>query len=436
MAGALSCLAPAYVAQILRNKAVNPPRKVPWRRQGEVSHLLDKSSCYIIRTCAPGRRLSVRVSFTISLLYDHHYRAILSIMSLDNGASTVRIVASIVGVIVAAIAVIVSIKAAIASSRKKAKAAAASKSGVVAKAKGKETSKADIKKWYKAALDKIVAARLATESSVEPGEPVFLSHYISQGQFRHWVLHAHDYKYELRQTEVGDSKAPGVYEATIGQSGFNLKAYKDSVITRYSPEVGHYFYSMIGWTSLSKKRIDEECHRISTTFGKYSLLSNNCHDFLQQLADKVVTNKAPDWDWFRQSPLGGYTYLERPALGYQVIGVATWTRHLKRMKHYLSAAEQQSIDDFIALLEEFVEANLTKTSAMVATQSAMHGQTDNSGGDYPDGSGGHEHHDSSGGHGHHGSGHHGHFHFGDHGFGGHAHHDGGGGGGHGGGHAC
>ncbi|PKK51989.1 hypothetical protein CI102_4986, partial [Trichoderma harzianum] len=284
----------------------------------------------------------------------------------------------------------------------------------------KEASKADIKKWYKAALDKIVAARLEKESSVESGEPVFLSHYISQGQFRHWVLHAHDYKYELRQTEVGDSNTPG-----------------ESVITRYSPEVGHYFYSMIGWTTLSKERIDEECHRISMKFGKYSLLSNNCHDFLQQLADKVVTKKAPDWAWFRQSSLGGYSYLERPALGYQVIGVATWTRHLKRMKHYLSAAEQQSIDDFIALLEEFVEAHLNKTSAMLATQSAMHGQTDNSGGDYPDGSGGHEHHDSSEGHGHHDSGHHGHhdtsgghgnFHFGGHGHGGHGHHDGGGGG--------
>ncbi|KAK4063737.1 hypothetical protein Trihar35433_8445 [Trichoderma harzianum] len=273
-------------------------------------------------------------------------------MPSDNGASTLRIMALIVGVVVAAVAVIVSIKAAIASFRKKAKAAASSKSGVVAKAKAKETSKADIKKWYKAALDKIVAARLEEESSVESGEPVFLSHYISQGQFRHWVLHTHDYKYELRQTEVGDSNKPGVYEATIGPSGFNLKAYKESVITRYSPEVGHYFYSMIGWTTLSKERIDEECHRISTAFGKYSLLSNNCHDFLQQLADKVVTKKAPDWGWFRQSSLGGYSYLERPALGYQVIGVATWSRHLKRMKHYLSAAEQQSIDDFIALLED------------------------------------------------------------------------------------
>ncbi|KAF3074124.1 hypothetical protein CFAM422_003266 [Trichoderma lentiforme] len=373
-------------------------------------------------------------------------------MPSDNGASTVRIVAAIVGVIVSAVAVIVSIKALIARSRKKAKAIASSKSAVAAKGKGKgkETSKADIKKWYKQALDKIVAARLEKESSIESGEPVFLSHYISQGQFRHWVLHAHDHKYELRQTEVGDSNTPGVYEATIGPSGFNLKAYKESVITRYSPEVGHYFYSMIGWTSLSKERIDEECHRISTTFGKYSLLSNNCHDFLQKLADKVVTKKAPDWEWFRQNTLGGYTYLERPALGYQVIGVATWTRHLKRMKHYLSAAEQQGIDDFIELLEEFVEANLNKTSATLTAHSAMNGQTDSSGGDYPDssgdyghhdGSGGYGHHDSSGGHGHHDSGHHGHhghFHFGDHGFGGHGHHDGGGhgDGGGGGGHAC
>ncbi|KAL7956613.1 hypothetical protein V8C34DRAFT_326085 [Trichoderma compactum] len=329
-------------------------------------------------------------------------------MPSDNG-STMKIVAGIIGVILASVAVIVSIKAVIERSRKK--AAASSKSRVAAKAKAKEASKADIKKWYKEALNKIVAARVEKESSVESGEPVFLSHYISQGQFRHWVLHAHDYKYELRQAEAGDSSTPGRYEATIGPSGFNLRAYKQSVITRYSPEVGHYFYSMIGWTTLSKEQIDDKCHRVSTTFGKYALLSNNCHDFLQQLADKIVTKKAPDWEWFRQNTLGGYDYLKRPALGYQVIGVATWTRHLKRMKHYLSATEQQALDDFILFLEEFVEAHLNKTTATLTAQTALYGQND-SGGYYVDGSGGQGNYDGSGGQGHQDSG-------------GHGHHDGG-----------
>ncbi|PNP57407.1 hypothetical protein THARTR1_02404 [Trichoderma harzianum] len=265
-------------------------------------------------------------------------------MPSNGGATTIIIVAPIFGVLFALAVVIVSVKAAAASSRKK-----AAKNRAAAKAK--EASKADIKKWYKEALSKIVAARLENESSAEPGQPVFLSHSISQGQFRHWVLHAYEHKYELRQTEVGGSRTPGVYEAMIGPSGFNLKAYKQSVITRYSPEVGHYFYSMIGWTTLSKEQIDEVCHQVSTRFGQYSLLSNNCHDFLQQLADKVVTSKAPDWEWFRLNSLGGYDYLKRPALGYQIIGVATWTRHLKRMRHYLSAAEQQMEATEAAMVE-------------------------------------------------------------------------------------
>lgn len=55
-------------------------------------------------------------------------------------------------------------------------------------------SAAAITEWYKDALAKIVAARLEKESSDGPDEPVFLSHYISNGIFRHWVLHVHGHK--------------------------------------------------------------------------------------------------------------------------------------------------------------------------------------------------------------------------------------------------
>ncbi|GKZ36199.1 hypothetical protein AbraIFM66950_007195 [Aspergillus brasiliensis] len=278
-------------------------------------------------------------------------------------------------------------------------------------------SLADIKRWYRAALDKIVAARLEQESGTESGEPVYLSHHISHGIFRHWVLHAYGYKYELRE----DPDRQGVYDARIGSSEFNLDAYKQSVLTTYSPEIGKYFYSMVGWTTLSKEQIDAECRRVSETFGTYTLLLNNCHDFLQQLADKIVTTRAPDWDWFRRNTISSYHYMNATALNYEVISAATWIRHLERRKHYLSETERQQVDEFIAMLRGRVEANIARSS-----NSTSLGMADGAGADGSDHGG---HYDS--GH-HHGGHHHGGHHHGGHHHGGHDHAGGHGAGGHGG----
>lgn len=48
------------------------------------------------------------------------------------------------------------------------------------------------------------------------------------------------------------------------------------------------------------------------------------------------------------------------------------------MKHYLSTTERQRIDDFIVILEDFVEANLTLSLTMLAASSAT-GNTDSGG---------------------------------------------------------
>ncbi|KAF7125238.1 hypothetical protein CNMCM5793_001416 [Aspergillus hiratsukae] len=231
---------------------------------------------------------------------------------------------------------------------------------------GAKASRTDVKKWYRAVLEKIVAARVEKESSTEFGEPVFLSHYIDRGQFRHWVLHAHGYKYELRQTrtqtqgEAEDSHSRR-YAAAIAPSGFDLEAYKQSIVTRYSPVVGYYFYSMIGWTTLSKEQVDEECGRVSANFERYNALGNNCHDFLQQLADEIVTTKAPDWDWFRRASLslgGTYNYISKwPALTHQVISAA---QHFERLKHYLGTTERQEVENFIVTLRDFIDAQLNQ----------------------------------------------------------------------------
>ncbi|KAI2820518.1 hypothetical protein CBS115989_3648 [Aspergillus niger] len=182
----------------------------------------------------------------------------------------------------------------------------------------KKPSEAEIKTWYRVALDKIVAARLEQESSTAQGEPIFLSHYISQGQFRHWVMHTYGHKYELRQRRDSD----GGYAAKISSSSLDLNTYRYSLLASYSPRVGSYFYSMIGWTTLPKERIDEHSRQLSASFGTYGLLRNNCHDFLQRLADTIVTTRAPDWAWFRYNTVSNYHYILASPLDYWTISAA------------------------------------------------------------------------------------------------------------------
>ncbi|KAJ5341047.1 hypothetical protein N7541_010171 [Penicillium brevicompactum] len=239
------------------------------------------------------------------------------------------------------------------------------KRGPLSKVPGRRASSAEIKKWYRGAIDKIVTARLQRECSTTSGEPVFLSHYISQGQFRHWVLHVYGHKYELRQVANSDSDSQKSYEAVIAPSGFNLEEYRRSVTVHYSPEVGNYFYSMIGWTKLSKEEVDHKCRRVSGNFGGYALLTNNCHDFLQRLANLIVTTKAPDWKWFRRHAVGGYQYMEQPPLGYGVISAVTWSKQLEETKHYLGTDEQKKINDFIIVLDHQVESDLKRTIGFV-----------------------------------------------------------------------
>lgn len=335
----------------------------------------------------------------------------LSIMVSSEDILIVKVVASVVGVCATFFALIRTLR-----SRARRKDAEASR-GKVASKSNKSSSKrvpnGEIRKRYKEALEKIVTARLKKESTTTSEEPVFLSHYISQGQFRHWVLHVHNHKYELRQRAV-DQSNPEPYYAAISESGFNFQQYQRSITLHYSPEVGNYFYSLIGWTKYSKEKVDHKCHRVFKNFGKYSLLSNNCHDFLQSLASDIVTTKAPDWSWLCHSTVGGYHYIKKPTLGYNVISSATWSKQLDRTKHYLSTEERQKIEDFIIILEGHVETHLSQSVRNLALSNMINSNNDAvffSNGTMQFDSGGHDGrgHDAGGGHdgggGHSGGGH-------------------------------
>ncbi|OQE15925.1 hypothetical protein PENSTE_c026G02339 [Penicillium steckii] len=234
----------------------------------------------------------------------------------------------------------------------------------------------EIFKRYKEALDKIVTARLKKESTTSSGEPIFLSHYISRGQFRHWVMHVHNHKYELRQRAADESNPKPYFVAAVSPSDFNFEKYRQSIALHYAPEVGNYFYSLIGWTKYSKERVDKKCHQMFKDFGKYSLFTNNCHDFLQSLAGDIVTTKAPDWDWLIRYDGSGYHYMRKPKIGYNAIICATWSKQLSEEKHHLGAEERQEIDQFIIFLEERVQEFLSDASQKLSLISISNANSD------------------------------------------------------------
>lgn len=120
-------------------------------------------------------------------------------------------------------------------------------------------------------------------------EPVLLSYYIKHGEFRHWVLHTHSHKYELRRIGTG-------YRPLIQKSrhvGVEL------ALRTQSFQNGRYYYCFLGWTTKTKEEVDESCNRVAKSFGVYSLAVNNCQDFLISLAADVITREAADWQLFQ-----------------------------------------------------------------------------------------------------------------------------------------
>ncbi|KAM3553894.1 hypothetical protein ARSEF4850_006712 [Beauveria asiatica] len=297
---------------------------------------------------------------------------------------------------------------------------------VVWRVSGRQKRTVDsLSRRYREALEIIVSARLEKESSNEFGEPVFVSHYIHNGVFRHWVLHAHGHKYELRRKAPAAARiewqgstslfaSAEYYEPVVGVSGLNMELYKSSVLAAYSPEVGCFFYSMVGWTTLSEQEIERECWDVFQRFGNYGLFYNNCQHFLRALADGIVTTRAPDWQWLMKNSPSGYTYGVKYPLPYEAICAATAITRLKRARPHLSPEEQRKADEFIVSLEERVETavrQVSRNSVSLLNAGAMGGDGGQASGDGGH-AGGHD-----GGHGDYGGG------------GGHGGGDGGGGGG-------
>ena len=170
-------------------------------------------------------------------------------------------------------------------------------------------------KKREAALQKGADLRKGQEEDISKGERVWFSRCILNGRLQHWVLLTHGMKYELRRRDhlnkgFPDSNTDNQDVQNEGESTgeyvCNIKPYtidqerRDISLTKLLiPEVDGYYICLVGWTRLTEPEVNNIAQTVLSSFGRYSLLRNNCQDFLRQLAEKIlIASKAADFDWF------------------------------------------------------------------------------------------------------------------------------------------
>jgi hypothetical protein len=139
------------------------------------------------------------------------------------------------------------------------------------------------------------------ERDTTAGSRVWFSRCVKHGKIKHWVLIIDSTKYELRRDRNTGTFIPSVEYWTSEKDKDTMAKRLASLESDYIPIAGDYYLCLIGWTSLSTPELKGICDEVMSQFGGYNLLWNNCQDFLQQFADRIISKKAIDWSWFREN---------------------------------------------------------------------------------------------------------------------------------------
>ncbi|KAI0182610.1 hypothetical protein EV127DRAFT_449180 [Xylaria flabelliformis] len=141
-----------------------------------------------------------------------------------------------------------------------------------------------------------VEKRIAEEDDTAKGHRIWFSRYVQSGGFKHWVLIIEDTKYELRRDDSN-----GKYKANIASWTIDKEKREAAIAERKVPHVDGYYVCLIGWTKKAPQELKNICDEVIAQFGKYNIVWNNCQDFLQTFADRIISEKALDWSWFREN---------------------------------------------------------------------------------------------------------------------------------------
>ncbi|KAJ1325223.1 lecithin retinol acyltransferase family protein [Microdochium nivale] len=241
-------------------------------------------------------------------------------------------------------------------------------------------------------LEQQAAERLAAENDRSFGEPMWLSLHASRGSLKHWAILIHGQKIELRRlplpTTIADS-TPAHTESTHGEraemhqirvpdirgsSGFGryyqhvirdepsvpqmIEARAQAIVARRQPVVDAFCIVLVGWTAKTRDEVVAAAREVRENFGSYNLFFNNCQRFVQLVADKVVTRKSQDWEWFIRNDLfGEYQYVGPESLVAPEGAVYRCIERLNELKakgKIIDPPVLKSIDDQIRSLEDYL----------------------------------------------------------------------------------
>ncbi|KAI1196297.1 hypothetical protein F5X97DRAFT_325578 [Nemania serpens] len=141
-----------------------------------------------------------------------------------------------------------------------------------------------------------VEKRKAEEDDTTKGKQIWFSRYVQNGRFKHWVIVIEDNKYELRRDD-----SSGEYTANVASWTIDKEKRAAAIAERKMPDVDGYYICLVGWTKRQPQELKMICDEVMAEFGRYNIVWNNCQNFLQTFADRIISEKAMDWSWFREN---------------------------------------------------------------------------------------------------------------------------------------
>ena len=205
-------------------------------------------------------------------------------------------------------------------------------------------------------LDIEVQKRRSEESDTMPGSHVWFSRYIHHGSLKHWVLIIDDTKYELRR-----NISTGKYVYNIAEWSIDQEKREAALAERKIPDVDGYYVCLIGWTRLAADELRDTCEQVLRQFGSYNLLWNNCQDFLQRFADRIISRKALDWSWFRENTKTEYQDSQKLPPPPEAIIAANQSAMVQQQQQ-----QQNNIQN-----QQMIQNNINQMNSQIAMQNTQ-----------------------------------------------------------------
>ena len=238
--------------------------------------------------------------------------------------------------------------------------------------------------------------RVKEQQRTDLGSQIWISRHQATGGPFNWTLIVHNLdedsyiKYELCRVRKNDKKQDEIHcsKPETGRYGreyqfrskpvlFDLDARDKHILQTGYPEDGTYHICLIGWTTLTRERIDEIGDKIMKYY-VYSTLWNNCQGFLKKLFNSIRNRRAPDaadLSWFKKNMRTEYqNKKELMSTGDASRRIAIGQLNELRIRsHYIESADITLSTQQLATIQDATLQNMINPQAIQNLQRTQNG---------------------------------------------------------------